>query len=387
MLWTWGVTTGAMTTTQTPASTALSATDRARLPMWDNARFIAVTLVVIGHAIQPLAKDSDSAFTMYVMIYAFHMPAFALISGYFSKAEPATKQSMTRVFSTLLVPYFVMEALWALVKFLVSGEASFDPTEPSWTLWFLLALAIFRMVLPYLALVRWPLSLAVAVSIGSGYLAGIDSTFALARTLGFLPFFVLGWKLSRTSIVGWWLSLDKTVWLVRLAAVAVFGIFAVTIASWVHVLRAASAQHWLFYDETYARLGNDSVFAGGIRALLLCLAVILCAAFLSLMPRGHSAITRLGTATMYVYLLHSFVLYPIRESVGSGGDHSSSLLLVALCAAAVALSVLLASEPIRRFFGPVVSPNSRWLFARDALDPEGSLPRVSPRVDLGRRRS
>ena len=39
-------------------------------------------------------------------------------------------------------------------KLVFEGEANPNLTQPSWTLWFLLALAIFRVVLPYLALLR-----------------------------------------------------------------------------------------------------------------------------------------------------------------------------------------------------------------------------------------
>ncbi len=73
--------------------------------------------------------------------------------------------------------------------------------QPSWTLWFLLALGIFRLVLPYLALLRWPLLWTVAISIGAGYLPNIDSTLSLSRTLGLLPFFALGWWLREHDIV------------------------------------------------------------------------------------------------------------------------------------------------------------------------------------------
>lgn len=125
-----------------------------RVPFWDNARFVCVTLVVIGHGIQRLTIDSDPALVVYLFIYAFHMPAFALISGYFSKSGPPTKRQMTRVITDILLPYFIMETIWTLVQFLVEGKQEFNPTKPSWTLWFLLALGIFRLVLPYLALVR-----------------------------------------------------------------------------------------------------------------------------------------------------------------------------------------------------------------------------------------
>ena len=51
-----------------------------------------------------------------------------------------------------------------------------------------------------------------------------------------------------------------------------------------------------------------------MRLGLILLAVVLSAAFYVLVPRRNTIFTVFGQATMYVYLLHSFVLYPIRES-------------------------------------------------------------------------
>src|SRR3546814_288734 len=130
---------------------------RRRVPFWDNARFACIVLVVLGHASQRLTYDSDIALGMYLLVYAFHMPAFASISGYFSKSGSPARRQMARVITDIVVPYVIFEALWTLTKWLVEGQANPNLTQPSWTLWFLIALGIFRLVLPYLALLRWPL--------------------------------------------------------------------------------------------------------------------------------------------------------------------------------------------------------------------------------------
>ena len=178
--------------TTTPTGTIRG---RRRVPFWDNARFACVVLVVIGHGTQRLIYDSDISYAFYLWIYAFHMPAFAIISGYFSKSASPTKRQMARVITDILVPYVIFEGLWTLTKWLVEGRADPNLTQPSWTLWFLLALGIFRLILPYLALLRWPLLWTILVSVGAGYLPNVGATFSLARTLGFLPFFALGWWL------------------------------------------------------------------------------------------------------------------------------------------------------------------------------------------------
>lgn len=76
-----------------------------RTPFWDNARFACIVLVVLGHATQRLTYDSDIALGLYLLIYAFHMPAFAIISGYFSKSESPNRRQMARVVTDILVPW------------------------------------------------------------------------------------------------------------------------------------------------------------------------------------------------------------------------------------------------------------------------------------------
>ena len=68
---------------------------------------------------------------------------------------------------------------------------------------------MWRIVLPYLVLLRFPLLIAIAISIGAGYTESIDSTLALSRTFGMLPFFVFGWKLRQWQLTGRWLDLPS----------------------------------------------------------------------------------------------------------------------------------------------------------------------------------
>lgn len=348
------------------AETTVAAPATQRVAFFDNARFATVTLVVIGHGIQRLTYDSDAALTLYLWIYAFHMPAFAIISGYFSKATPPDADRMKRLLTDVLLPYLIMETIWTLVQFVVEGKRGFDPTRPSWTLWFLLALGIFRLVLPYLALFRWPLLLAVVLSVGVGYLQHVDNTFSLSRAFGILPFFVLGWKAREWEVGQRWLTVGTRAWAWRAAAVAVLVAWLLVVIAGIDLFRAVDLRFWFFYDEHYAGLGEDQWWAGLVRLALICLAVLLCAAWFVLMPRRRTWFTELGTATMYVYLLHSFVLYPIRESGVLSTVHAV-LWLPIMVLAGVLISVVLATRPVRRVFRPLIQPRPRWLF-RDAGD-------------------
>lgn len=351
-----------------------------RVPFWDNARFACIVLVVLGHAVQRLTYDSDIALGIYLTIYAFHMPAFAIISGYFSKGGAPTRRQLARVITDILVPYVIFESLWTLTQWLVEGQANPNLTQPSWTLWFLLALGTFRLVLPYLALLRWPLMWTVLISLGVGYLPNIDSTFSLARTLGLLPFFTLGWWLSEHDIVARFNLLRRRPWWLVPAALAAFAVTGWAAWAFKDAWAAFELRHWLFYDESYANLVGPQWWAGAVRLGLLVVGVSLSAAFFALIPRGMHRWTRLGQYTMYVYLLHSFVLYPFRETGVLRDAEPTWLWLPLVIAASVAIAVGLASSPVRRLFRPIIEPRPGWLFADRSLagkeghrsDPTGS---------------
>lgn len=378
--------TGAAPTGATP--TGSIARPKRRLPFWDNARFACIVLVVLGHATQRLTYDSDIALGLYLLVYAFHMPAFAIISGYFSKSDSPNKRQMARVLTDIVLPYVIFEGLWTLTKWLVEGQANPNLTEPSWTLWFLLALGIFRLVLPYLALLRWPLLWTIAISIGAGYLPNIDSTLSLSRTLGLLPFFTLGWWLSEHKVVDRLQLLRDRAWWVIGGALAVFVVAGWSAWFFVDDWREMNLARWLFYDDAYAALGGTQWWAGGVRIALMLVAVVLCTAFFALLPRGTHWWTHFGQYTMYVYLLHSFVLYPFRESGVLRDLDPTWLWLPIVIVASVLIAVGLATRPVRRLFRPLIEPRPTWLFTDAALagregrrsDPTGSRrPREEPR--------
>ncbi|MDT3346130.1 acyltransferase family protein [Microbacterium aquilitoris] len=338
-----------------------------RVPIWDNARAACILLVVLGHAIQRLTYDSDIAQSIYYLIYAFHMPAFALISGYFSRSDPPSRRRMVRILTDIVLPYVIFDGLWTLTKLVVEGRTDPNLTQPSWTLWFLLALAIFRLVLPYLALLRMPLLWTLVVSISVGYLPNVDSTLSLSRTLGLLPFFTLGWWLHQLGFLERHRLLERRRTSLRLAAGAI--LVAAGVCAWLFVddLRTMGLGRWLFYEEDYADLGGTQWWAGGIRLLLMAAALVLSVAFFVLMPRREYRWTAIGRATMYVYLLHSFALYPLRESGILRGLDPTWLWLPLVAVLSVAITAALASTPVRRIFRPLVEPRPGWLFADPGL--------------------
>ncbi len=343
------------------------------MPLWDNARWIAITLVVIGHGILPLIAESDSAYSLYLFIYSFHVAVFVVVSGYFAKSGPPSAKALRQILTDVVFPYFIFETIWSVVKWLLGGEFALDYTTASWTLWFLIALAAWRIVLPYLVLLRYPLTIAVLISLGAGYTETIDSTLALSRTLGMLPFFVFGWKLRQWQITDRWLDLRPAIaWRWRAGAIALLATVLAIMPMTIETLRDLKLRRFMLYDESYEAIGYDEPWSGGIRLLLLGSAMVLAVAFLTLMPRGAHWFTPFGQATMFLYLLHPFVLFPFRETEMLAGEQPPWVLpaMVIFC---IGISIGLSTKPVRRLFRPLVQPRARWLFRPEPSTATGTI--------------
>ena len=134
-------------------------------------------------------------------IYAFHMPAFAIISGYFSKSDAPGSRQMARVITDILLPYVIFEALWTLTKWIVEGQANPNLTSRRGRCGSCSRSASSGSSCRTSRCCAGRCCGPCVISIGAGYLPNIDSTLSLSRTLGLLPFFALGWWLRERDVV------------------------------------------------------------------------------------------------------------------------------------------------------------------------------------------
>ena len=72
----------------------------------DNMKALLIFSVVLGHLCEIV--DFNGSHFMYMYIYVFHMPAFALCSGLFASFHPK------KIFKNLLFPYIIFQTLYIL---------------------------------------------------------------------------------------------------------------------------------------------------------------------------------------------------------------------------------------------------------------------------------
>ncbi|WP_019136629.1 acyltransferase family protein [Cellulomonas massiliensis] len=342
-------------------ATAAGDAAAAREPYWDNAKAVLVTLVVVGHAVQPAAAAGVVvADVLYRWVYLFHMPAFVLLTGMLT-GEPNRRRA-ARLLTGLLVPYVLFQALQTAEHHVLTGAGPpVRPLEPRWTLWFLVAVVLWRLSAPLWQAMRPAVALAVAVAlmVVAGLGPGVGHVLALDDALGFLPFFVAGLLLPRSALAS--LAARPRV---RWAAAVVL----VAAAAGVALTRGEFSRAALQPGFSTQSLGTDPLTGSVLRLLLLGASAVAVAAVLALVPSGARRWTGVGAASMYVYLLHAPLLLPLRDGRWVAG--TALALLTAL--AAVLLALLLGSRPVQRVTRWAVEP--RWADALLAGDLRSARP-------------
>ncbi|MFV0414475.1 MAG: hypothetical protein ACK5L3_14650 [Oscillospiraceae bacterium] len=89
--------------------------EKTRSCYFDNAKFLLILLVVAGHGMELLGgRFIDAA---YKLVYLFHMPAFVVILGYFSKTQSAAKMPAFRYIPLMQSWCLPLPCCWAGLKF------------------------------------------------------------------------------------------------------------------------------------------------------------------------------------------------------------------------------------------------------------------------------
>ncbi len=336
----------AVTTAGTPASTP-PATAKTRDPWMDNAKMALVLLVVVGHSwtLLPHTMVNDH---LYDFLYAWHVPAFVFVTGYLSRSFSYEPRRLWQLVRTVVVPYVIFECVLALFRIYVGGERLEDLfSDPHWPMWYLSALFFWRLLTP--VFMRMPSLVAVAVAAAASLVAGLyaGDTLDMARVLGLLPFFVLGLATTKER-----LERLHARW-VRQAAVLYFVAVAV-VTTWTDQL---AETEWFYYRSQYGELDVGDGRALLTRAVLLAIGALGAWSFLALVPRLGGWFTRMGAATLVVYLFHGFAIKSAEYAgfIGWADEHAAVSLPVTTLAAA-GLALLLAWRPVARVLNHAVDP-------------------------------
>lgn len=161
-----------------------------------------IVSVIFGHI--PLLNgfldlhlpSSYDSLTMHAMkgIYAFHMPLFVLISGYFTRQKNLGIQ-LIKSFKLLRL-FVVFQIIDLLIRYVFGGEtfSLIRCLYPCFALWYLLCLFYWRIllsVIPQKWDPKWIIAISFLISITVGF-TNINGIMGLHRFFSFMPYFMIG---------------------------------------------------------------------------------------------------------------------------------------------------------------------------------------------------
>lgn len=318
-----------------------------------NLRLLLIFCVFIGNALEPLLADMPIAQEVYTWIFMFHIPLFVFVTGYFSKFN-LLGSGGRKVLLQIGLQYLIFQTLYSSLDALFFHVPGIDHSffAPYLLLWFLASHICWRLLM--MLLIRLSVTSQLAVAFGLGIMIGylpVDGIWlSLSRTFVFMPFFVIGYHFSYEKLAAWWNRKARvTAIVLSCMLLSVSGLIA-------QVLPAG----WLYGSMTYLQLGHTDWYAGLFRIGIYLLQIAASVVFLGFVPLAAGFWTDMGRRTLYVFLLHGFV---IRAAVISGIysyitlPYEALLLIVTACGA----TALLTLPTVRTLSHAIVEPRTDWL--------------------------
>ncbi len=306
---------------------------------FDNVKGALITLVVIGHFLLPMERTRFVG-SLINVIYLFHMPMFALISGYFAKSVYQKGHYRTDKVVRLVWLYILFEIGVHVTENLAAGQpvtGCIDFFHEDGAPWYLLAMVWWYLSIPCLTGLKPAAVMGICLCLGifGGYQDSLGDTLAMSRTLTFAPFFYGGYYWKREEVERFAGSRRR----LAFAAAAVW-IAMVTVLGTGGFLEPYAN---IVYGMNYRRLAPEVYGWGGIvRIICYGAALIMILGMMAVIPRGKRWWTFLGQRTLQIYILHR-LLRDMMQYCGFYGIFTSvyrrTVVFVAVLAAAVTLAL------------------------------------------------
>ncbi|MGP5165663.1 MULTISPECIES: acyltransferase family protein [Arthrobacter] len=330
----------------------------------DIAKGLLIVLVVLGHLLEGTNFwTADTVRLPLTFIYAFHMPAFAFLTGI-----TGTPKKLVRRIGPLVVLLVLFQSLYFGATRVLKPGADFEWNAPFWMLWFLVAMIWWLLLTPIID--RFPRSSilgAILLGIAVTVVPWIGYPLSLGRALVFLPFYAVGYVYGKRAL-NWCMAAPG------LLKGVVVGLALITVL----VLYSKDIQHG-WYHAALSSEELDATPAEGLamRSLLLGVAALSIMAFLMLVPtQEQMGLAKVGRHTLPVFLLHGFIVLcaePYLPDVLADKNIVAIVLVVVLAAG----TVLLTSG---RRTNAVMRDVSGYLFKRPIQSQADTKERVPSRL-------
>ncbi len=319
----------------------------ARNYYFDNMKAFLIFMVVLGHMVLEFyAEGASPRGELGVWIYSFHMPVFLFTSGYFATTN--VKKSLS-----LMIPlYIIFQMVQMVVRYVFvyainPAQASWDFQlfTPKWTLWYLMAMILFSIILPIFNTDNKRkqlrnIILAIAAGLLISFTANTNNFMAINRVVTFLPFFLLGYYGKKNQgFLSWFSNVEKPETR-NLVPYRILGIVGAVILTILLVVFAGNFRYQWFYGT----LSYGNGYSFGMKVLIYLISFAWLAIIVFLTPRKRIPIVdKIGQNTLGIYLFHTLLIYLFKAIPIVNGTLWTST--VALIATSVVVTILLGVGP------------------------------------------
>ncbi len=268
---------------------------------FDNVKGALITLVVIGHFLLPMERTRFVG-SLINIIYLFHMPMFAMVSGYFAKNIYRQGKYRTDKVIRLVWLYILFKIAVNVTQNLAAGmpvTGHIDFFREDGAPWYLLAMIWWYLSIPCMAELKPGVVMGICLCLGilGGYQESLGDILVMSRTMTFAPFFYSGYYLKRGQVQKF---LDSGYgWIFLTGA---FCIAAVTAVGTKWFLEPYIG---IIYGMNYSRLALEAYAWGGIVRIICYLwGTVMILGMMAAVPRKRQWWTFLGERTLQIYILH-----------------------------------------------------------------------------------
>ena len=282
--------------------------EKKRLYKFDNLKFFLIFLVVLGHVVDIYisSKNPNTIYKkIFIFIYTFHMPLFVFLTGFFQKKLSTFREIPFKKIAWYIFLVFFMKIIGTFCGIHFNSNFSFSFWGGASYYWFLWVVSFYIIISPLIEKFKFYPLLVFSIILASftGYDKTIGDTFYLSRIIVFFPFYLVGYKLNskKEKLVDFcndkWIKLDALVLLL------IFIYICFSKLDIIYPLRM------LFTGRNPFASIKSITCTYQTRILTYCISFITCFVVLVLAPNKKiSIISKLGTRTLQVYVLHKSVL-------------------------------------------------------------------------------
>ncbi|WP_249305882.1 acyltransferase family protein [Lederbergia citrea] len=337
---------------------------------FDNAKFILIFFVVFGHLLKSYIDSDNLISNLYKLIYTFHMPAFILVSGFFAKGIYESGY-IGKITKKLILPYVIFQFIYSIFYYFLFSKSIFkvDILNPHWSLWFLISLFCWNIMLLIFNKLKPIHSLVIAFAFGLavGYADWISNYLSLSRTFVFFPFFLVGYYLKKEHFQAITTRPGKLLAAITIMIVALGIIYFPELN-----------EQWLLGSKPYSHLESISAIGLLKRMSIYGINFIMIGSFFAFVPRRRVFFTKWGGNTLYVYLLHGFIVRTFRGSNIEAYLNNSQTIFIMLILTLL-LTLFLSSKVVTTAAQPIIELRwSRWKktiydFKENLKEPKGKV--------------